>query len=38
MGNKKRAGFPEQVLDKYVKKLIEFGFKVAIVEQVETEK
>ena len=32
MGNKKRAGFPEQVLDKYVKMLIDFGFKVAIVE------
>lgn len=38
MGNKKRAGFPEQSLEKYVKKLVESNFKVAIVEQVETVK
>lgn len=38
MGNKKRAGFPEQSLDKYIKILVQNNFKVAIVEQVETAK
>ena len=38
MGNKMRAGFPEKALDKYIKKLVEKGFVVGLVEQVETQK
>ena len=37
MGRKLRAGFPEQALDKFLKKLVDYGFKVAVVEQVETD-
>lgn len=37
MGNKSlHVGFPEKALDKYLKKLVECGFKVAVVEQTET--
>ena len=37
MGRRQHAGFPEQALDKFLKKFVDLGFKVAIVEQVETE-
>jgi DNA mismatch repair protein MSH6 len=37
MGTKQlHVGFPEKALDKYLQKLVELGFKVAVVEQVET--
>jgi len=32
MGKKRKAGFPEQAIDKFVKKLIDKGYKVAVVE------
>lgn len=38
MGEKRRAGFPEQALNKFLPKLIQSGIKVAIVEQTETDK
>lgn len=38
MGDKKRAGFPEQALDKFLGGLVQKGFKVVIVEQTETDK
>ena len=38
MGRKQHAGFPEVALDKFVKKLVDLGFKTAIVEQTETER
>ena len=38
MGDKRRAGFPEQALDKFLGGLVSKGYKVVIVEQTETEK
>lgn len=38
MGEKRRAGFPEQALMKFLPKLIQYGIKVAVVEQTETDK
>jgi len=32
MGNKMHTGFPEKALQKYGKKLVEYGYKVGIVE------
>lgn len=38
MGRKQHAGFPESALEKYLKRLVNYGFKVAIVEQIETDR
>lgn len=38
MGEKRRAGFPEQALMKFLPKLIHYGIKVAVIEQTETDK
>lgn len=37
MGGAKKLhiGFPEKVLDKYLQKMVENGFKVAVIEQTE---
>lgn len=32
MGKKMHTGFPEKVLNKYAKMLVELGFKVAVVD------
>lgn len=36
MGTKMHTGFPEKTLDRYVEQLVELGFKVVVVEQMET--
>jgi DNA mismatch repair ATPase MutS len=36
MARKMHVGFPEKGLDKYASMLVSMGFKVAIVEQMET--
>lgn len=36
MGRKMHTGFPEKTVDKYSKALLEYGFKVAVIDQVET--
>jgi len=38
MGNTMHAGVPEVALDKFADKLVQLGYKVAIVEQTETER
>lgn len=38
MGNTMHAGVPEASLDKYAEKLVQYGYKVGIVEQTETER
>jgi DNA mismatch repair protein MSH6 len=38
-GDKKlHIGFPEKVLDKYLAKMVNNGYKVAVIEQTETPK
>lgn len=34
-GKKLHIGFPEKVLDKYLQKMVDNGFKVAVIEQTE---
>jgi DNA mismatch repair ATPase MutS len=34
-GKKLHIGFPEKVLDKYLQKMVDHGFKVAVIEQTE---
>ena len=34
-GDKPHVGFPEKVIDKYAAKLIEEGYKICVVEQLE---
>lgn len=38
MGGAKKlhVGFPEKVLDKYLEKMVNLGYKVAVIEQTET--
>lgn len=36
MGTKMHAGFPEKCLDRYTDELVQLGFKVVVVEQMET--
>lgn len=36
MGTKMHTGFPEKCLDRYIDELVELGFKVMVVEQMET--
>jgi DNA mismatch repair protein MSH6 len=40
MGGEKKlhVGFPEKALDKYLPKLVNIGYKVAVIEQTETPK
>jgi DNA mismatch repair protein MSH6 len=40
MGGAKKlhVGFPEKALDKYLAILVEYGYKVAVIEQTETPK
>jgi DNA mismatch repair protein MSH6 len=38
MGNKMHSGVPEVALDKFADRLVQLGYKVAIVEQTETER
>ena len=38
MGRKMHVGFPEKALERYANSLVESGFKVAVIEQVETPK
>lgn len=38
MGGKMHTGFPEKCLEKYATKLVDMGYKVAVVEQMETPK
>jgi DNA mismatch repair ATPase MutS len=37
-GKKLHIGFPEKVIDKYLQKLVNEGYKVAVIEQTETPK
>ena len=36
IGNKLKVGFPEKALERRVEKLVEAGFKIAVIEQTET--
>ena len=36
MGTKMHVGFPEKCLDKYTQEFVKMGFKIVVVEQLET--
>lgn len=38
MGRKQHAGFPESTLERYLTRLVDLGYKVAVVEQTETDR